>query len=561
MTVNLQNPLIIQSDHTVLLEVESPLYETARDGLIGFAELIKSPEHIHTYRITPLSLWNAASAGLSADDITDLLAAYTKYDIPPNVIHSIKDYTARYGRLKLLKDDEGRLVLFSEDPIYITEVLHQRSAMPFLKGEIDSNHVEVLPEMRGHLKHALIKLGLPVEDLAGYVEGSPLSLQLRKVTRSGVLFSLRRYQEEAAEIFYAGGRSSGGSGIIALPCGAGKTMVGMAIMEQIGAYTLVISTNISALRQWKTELLDKTNLSEELIGEYSGEQKDIRPVTLTTYQILTYRPKKAEEFIHFGLFNSQDWGLIVYDEVHMLPAPVFRIAAEVQSRRRLGLTATLVREDGRADDVFSLIGPKKQDIPWKELEKQGWIAEAHCQEIRVPMDHQTRLQYATASRREKYRVAATNSRKLPVVERLLAQHKEDNVLIIGQYIEQLEGVAKGLDCPIITGKTPQKVREALYDQFRKGEIKVLIVSKVANFAIDLPDANVAIQISGTFGSRQEEAQRLGRILRPKPKENQAHFYTIVSRDTNDQDYALKRQLFLTEQGYEYEIVQEELARA
>ncbi|MBI2876219.1 MAG: DEAD/DEAH box helicase [Candidatus Tectomicrobia bacterium] len=552
----MQNPLIIQSDHTVLLEVESPLYETVRDGLIGFAELVKSPEHIHTYRITPLSLWNAASAGLSAERITEFLSTYTKYEIPPNVLYSIRDYTSRYGRLKLLKEDGNRLLLFSEDPTSILEVLHQRSVTPFLRRQIGPNHIEIVPERRGHLKQALIKVGMPVEDLAGYIEGSPLAFQLQGVARSGLPFRLRAYQQAAAEVFHAGGRSSGGSGIIVLPCGAGKTIVGMAVMEKVGAYTLVLSTNISALRQWRTELLDKTDLSEELIGEYSGDQKEIRPITLTTYQILTYRKNKQAEFLHFRLFNEQDWGLIVYDEVHLLPAPVFRVAAEVQSRRRLGLTATLVREDGREDDVFSLIGPKKLDIPWKELEKQGWIAEAHCQEIRVPMDHDARLEYVTAPPREKYRVAATNPRKLPVIERLLARHWNDNVLVIGQYIEQLESIARELGCPIITGKTPQRERELLYDRFRRGEIKVLIVSKVANFAIDLPDANVAIQISGTFGSRQEEAQRLGRILRPKAGENQARFYTIVSRDTQDQDYALNRQLFLTEQGYEYEIAQD-----
>jgi DNA excision repair protein ERCC-3 len=547
-----EKPIIVQSDRTILLEIDNPEYELARDELIRFAELVKSPEHMHTYRLTPLSLWNAASAGFNADQILIRLAKYSRYDIPSNVSRDIIEFTNRYGKLKLVKSN-NQLQLISDDPYLIQEIWHQKTVQPFVTKLIDQGSILVNPQFRGHIKQALIKLGFPVEDLAGYVTGDQLDLTLRVTTLTGFPFHLRHYQQEATEIFYAGGSLSGGSGVIVLPCGAGKTVVGIGIIAQLRCATLILATNVVAVRQWLTELLDKTNLSPNLIGEYSGEKKEIKPITVATYQILIYRPDKESEFPHFGLFNKKNWGLIIYDEVHLLPAPVFRITAEIQARRRLGLTATLVREDGKEDDVFSLIGPKRYDVPWKELEKQGWIATAECHEIRLNLPEPSRLEYAIADSRTKFRIASENADKFPLVKKLIAQHQNDQVLVIGQYIRQLEELAQELKAPIITGKTPNLERERLYAEFKLGKIKLLVVSKVANFAIDLPDANVAIQISGTFGSRQEEAQRLGRILRPKPDGTLAHFFTIVTRDSKEQDYAANRQLFLTEQGYKYTI--------
>ncbi len=545
-------PLIVQSDRTILLTVDSPLYAEARDALASFAELQKSPEHIHTYRLTPLSLWNAAAAGHSAGEVIEALEQYSRYEVPQNILVEVRDHIARYGKLKLVKRG-GQLVLTSESSQLIAEIWRNQTVRPKLRRLIDDRNVEVVPILRGHVKQALIKIGFPVEDLAGYVSGEHLDISLRATTLEGEPFEPRRYQTDAAEIFHAGGTERGGSGVICLPCGAGKTIVGMCAMAKLRTHTIILCTNITAVRQWMRELVDKTSLTEDDIGEYSGEVKDLKPVTVTTYQILTWRRKKGGPFPHFEIFNAANWGLIIYDEVHLLPAPVFRITAEIQTRRRLGLTATLIREDGREDDVFSLIGPKKYDVPWKVLEKQGWIAAARCTEVRVDMPDELRLEYALAPLRSQIRIAAENPAKFPLVKRLIGRHRDALVLVIGQYLSQLHAISEELGAPIITGKTPNKERERLYEEFRRGKIRLLIVSKVGNFAVDLPDANVAIQVSGTFGSRQEEAQRLGRILRPKSDGTTARFYAIVTRDTKDQDFAANRQLFLTEQGYSYEI--------
>ncbi len=550
--MNPGNPLIVQSDRTILLEVDHPQHAEARDALAQFAELEKSPEHIHTYRLSPLSLWNAAAGGMNAQTIIELLAQYSKYDIPGNIAADIREYISRYGRLKLIREGDA-LLLTSSDAALIAEVIHHKRTQPFLLRQLNRHTIEVDASRRGHIKQALIQLGFPAEDLAGYTDGAPLSMRLRSETLQGKLFAPRAYQYAAAAAFYAGGAPSGGSGVVVLPCGAGKTIVGLAAMADIQRATLILSPNTIAVRQWIQEILDKTDLPPEMIGEYTGERKDICPITVSTYQILTYRRSEEEDFPHFSLFTSYDWGLIIYDEVHLLPAPVFRITAEIQARRRLGLTATLVREDGRETDVFSLIGPKKYDVPWRELERQGWIATAECHEIRVGLDEDEQLNYAVTEDRDKYRLAAENPAKLTVTRYLAERHQEDQVLIIGQYIDQLKILAEELNAPLLTGRTSTSQREKLYDQFRRGEIKRMVVSKVANFAIDLPDANVAIQVSGTFGSRQEEAQRLGRILRPKTDGGLAYFYSIVTRDTRDQDFSANRQLFLTEQGYRYVI--------
>jgi DNA excision repair protein ERCC-3 len=550
--VNAQNPIIVQSDGSVLLEVENPLYEAARDGLAQFAELVKSPEHIHTYRITPLSLWNAAAAGVTTEAMIETLSHYGKYDLPGNVRADILDYVSRFGRVKLERQEED-LVLTSTDDLLITEIWHQESIRPLLRERRDRHTLVIAEGQRGRVKQTLIKIGFPVEDVAGYVAGDPFEQRLRATTRAGEPLSLRPYQRDAIETFHAGGAARGGSGVIVLPCGAGKTVIGMGVMEKVGAHTLIIATNTAAVHQWMAEMLDKTDIPEGAIGEYTGDKKEIQPITVTTYQAMTYRKSRQAEFEHLGLFNARNWGLVVYDEVHLLPAPVFRATADIQARRRLGLTATLVREDGHETDVFTLIGPKKYDVPWRDLEKQGWIATATCTEVRLPLPDERRREYAMAPDREKYRVAADNPLKLEAAERLVQRHQEDQILIIGQYLEQLERIAQRFQAPLITGKIPNRERERLYQRFRDGEVKLLVVSKVANFSIDLPDANVAIQVSGTFGSRQEEAQRLGRILRPKKNGSPAHFYALVTRDTVDQTFAANRQLFLTEQGYRYTI--------
>jgi DNA excision repair protein ERCC-3 len=549
---DINNPLIVQSDRTMLLEVHNPRFDDCRAFCSRFAELEKSPEHFHTYRITALSLWNAASSGMTAEEIIVGLEEFTKYPLPKNVINEIKEQISRYGKVKLVKEEDGELYIISEEPNFLKEIAHHRSIQNYIK-EFQNNRIAVLKEYRGHIKHALIKIGYPVEDLAGYDEGAAYNFNFRAVTRSGRPFSMRDYQRKAVEVFHAGGSKYGGSGVIVLPCGAGKTIVGIGVMQLVGAYTLILVTNTLSIRQWKNEILDKTDIPEEDIGEYSGEKKEIKPITIATYNIVTHRKKKGGDFTHYHLFSAANWGLIIYDEVHLLPAPVFRLTSELQAKRRLGLTATLVREDGLEEDVFSLIGPKKYDVPWKELEKQSWIANAKCIEIRVDMDEELRAQYSVSDDREKYRLASENPAKLDVIKVIMEEHGKNNILIIGQYLDQLEKIAKKFKLPIITGQTPLSERERLYKAFREGKEPCLIVSRVANFSIDLPDARVAIQVSGTFGSRQEEAQRLGRVLRPKGNDNMAYFYTIVSRDTTEETFAQNRQLFLTEQGYEYQI--------
>lgn len=555
------NPCIVQSDRTILVEVDNPRYEAAREALAPFAELEKSPEHLHTYRITNLSLWNAAAVGLTAQQVLETLSRFTRFPLPPNLPVDIVQTMARYGRVRLERhdaaDSNGALRLICDDPALLAELRRHKGLRDYLGEGLDDRSCRVAPAHRGVLKQALVAVGYPIEDLAGYTEGADLPMQLREITRQGRPFAVRDYQRDAAAIFYAGGHVRGGSGVIVLPCGAGKTIVGLAVMALLQKSTLILTTSITAVKQWKRELLDKTTLSEDQIKEYTGESKEIGPVTIATYQILTYRPDRSEEFPHFGLFEQRDWGLIIYDEVHLLPAPVFRVTAQIQARRRLGLTATLVREDGREGDVFALIGPKRYDVPWRQLETQGWIATAQCTEIRVSLpDDAARLEYAVAEPRTQYRLASENPAKDEVVAALLRRHAEQRVLIIGQYLSQLRRLAHRFQLPLITGSTPNSEREELYNRFRQGRLRQLILSKVGNFAIDLPDASVLIQVSGTFGSRQEEAQRLGRILRPKSDGSMAHFYTLVTRDTREQDFAHHRQLFLTEQGYAYEIVDE-----
>jgi len=547
------NPLIVQGDRSVLVEVDNPKYAAARDALAPFAELEKSPEHIHTYRLTPLSLWNAAAAGHSADAMVEALRKFSKFPVPGNLVTDVHEIVSRYGRVRLGRDADG-LLLVCEDVPLLEELARQPKVRAFLGERVDKATFRVDPAHRGVLKMALITVGYPAEDLAGYTEGAALELALREVCRSGAPFRVRDYQRDAVDVFHAGGDVRGGSGVIVLPCGAGKTIVGLVAMGLMQRSTLVLTTGITSVKQWRREILDKTTLTEDQVTEYTGESKEIGPVTLATYQILSYRPEKSEEFPHFQIFDTRDWGLIIYDEVHLLPAPVFRVTAQIQARRRLGLTATLVREDGREADVFSLIGPKKYDVPWRELESRGWIAEATCAEIRVGLPEALRMEYAVAEWRNKYRLASENPNKEDVVADLLARYPDSRVLIIGQYLKQLRSLRKRFDLPLITGQTSHDEREDLYRRFRTGEVRQLILSKVGNFALDLPDANVLIQVSGTFGSRQEEAQRLGRILRPKPNGEVAHFYTLVTRDTREQDFAHHRQLFLTEQGYSYQIV-------
>ena len=556
MFFNLANPLIVQGDGTLLLEVNNDRYEEARDFLARFAELEKSPAHMHTYRITSLSLWNAAAAGLGAHDIVAGLTELTKYELPSNVGHDIKEKIGRFGKVVLTRgddDENGQQTLLLEvfDHSVARQIASTQKVYSLTEGAIREGLFRVPLAHRGTIKQALLKLGYPVEDRAGFVTGAALDVQLRQECRSGAPFHLRRYQRLAVEIWHKSGTWEGGHGVIVLPCGAGKTIVGLATMASTSCQTLILATGVSAVRQWLDEILDKTELTEDDIGEYSGAVKQIRPVTVTTYQILTHRPSREAAFTHLGLFTANDWGLIIYDEVHLLPAPVFRITADIQARRRLGLTATLVREDGREGDVFSLIGPKRYDVPWRELERKGFVAEAHCTEVRIPLTAEQMLQYELAEPRLKIRIAAENPLKMLAIKELLETHEDDKVLVIGMYLDQLETVAKLFKAPLITGKTKNDERDRLYEAFRSGEIKVLTVSKVANFSINLPDANVAIQISGTFGSRQEEAQRLGRILRPSGGD--AFFYSLVTRNSREQEFAHNRQLFLTEQGYSYVI--------
>ena len=535
-------PLIVQSDKTLLLEVDHEDARACRMAIAPFAELERSPEHVHTYRLTPLGLWNARAAGHDAESVVDALLSYSRYPVPHALLVDVADTMDRYGRLQLANDPAHGLVLRGLDRAVLVEVAKSKKLAGMLGAQLDPDTIAVHPSERGRLKQALLKLGWPAEDLAGYVDGEAHAIDLAEVG-----WSLRSYQREAVEHFWAGG-----SGVVVLPCGAGKTMVGAAAMAEAKATTLILVTNTVAGRQWKRELIARTSLTEEEIGEYSGERKEIRPVTIATYQVLTTRRSGA--FAHLDVFGARDWGLVIYDEVHLLPAPIFRFTADLQARRRLGLTATLVREDGREGDVFSLIGPKRYDAPWKDIESQGWIAPADCTEVRVTLTDAERMTYATSEPEERYRVAATARTKLPVVRKLVERHHGDQVLVIGGYIDQLHALGEYLDAPIVQGATTNKERERLFEAFRNGEVPTLVISKVGNFSIDLPEAAVAIQVSGTFGSRQEEAQRLGRILRPKADGRQAHFYTVVARDTIDTEYAAHRQRFLAEQGYAYTIV-------
>ncbi|MFO6505105.1 DNA repair helicase XPB [Corynebacterium freneyi] len=537
-------PLIVQSDKTVLLEIDHDDADAARAALAPFAELERAPEHIHTYRITPLALWNARAAGHDAEQVVDVLEKYSRFPVPQALLIDVAETMDRYGRLTLSKHPAHGLVLESSDPAVLAEITRHKKIRPMLGVEIDADTWTVHPSERGRIKQELLKVGWPAGDTAGYVDGEAHDIEW---VGEHVDWDLRDYQRHAADSF-----REGGSGVVVLPCGAGKTIVGAAAMVDAKRTTLILVTNTVAGRQWRDELLRRTSLTEDEIGEYSGERKEIRPVTIATYQVVTRKTKG--EFRALELFDSRDWGLIIYDEVHLLPAPVFRMSADLQSRRRLGLTATLVREDGREGDVFSLIGPKRYDAPWKDIEAQGWIAPAECIEVRVTLTESERMVYATAEAADRYRLAATSPTKIPVVEKLLERHPGEPALVIGAYLDQLEELGRALDAPVIDGKTPNKRREELFDAFRAGELTTLVVSKVANFSIDLPEAAVAVQVSGTFGSRQEEAQRLGRLLRPKSDGGGAIFYSVVARDTLDTEYAAHRQRFLAEQGYAYRIV-------
>jgi DNA excision repair protein ERCC-3 len=535
-------PLIVQSDKTLLLEVDHEQAPECRREIAPFAELERSPEHIHTYRLTPLGLWNARAAGHDAEQVVDVLLKFSRYAVPHALLVDVAETMARYGRLRLEKHPVHGLVLVSSDRPVLEEVLRAKKIAGMLGERIDDDTVVVHGSERGNLKQALLKIGWPAEDYAGYVDGEAHPIALDESE-----WQLRGYQREAAESFW-----HGGSGVVVLPCGAGKTLVGAAAMAQAQATTLILVTNTVSARQWKDELVRRTSLTEDEIGEYSGTVKEIRPVTIATYQVMT--TKRGGVYRHLELLDARDWGLIVYDEVHLLPAPIFRMTADLQARRRIGLTATLVREDGREGDVFSLIGPKRYDAPWKDIEAQGWIAPADCVEVRVTLPESERLVYATAEPEERYRLASCTHQKISVVRDLIARHAGKPTLVIGQYLDQLDELAEALDAPVIKGETPVKERQRLFEAFRSGELDLLVVSKVANFSIDLPSAEVAIQVSGSFGSRQEEAQRLGRILRPKSEGITAHFYTVVSRDTVDAEFAQHRQRFLAEQGYAYRIV-------
>jgi DNA excision repair protein ERCC-3 len=535
-------PLIVQSDKTLLLEVDHPDAVACRQAIAPFAELERAPEHVHTYRLTPLGLWNARAAGHDAEQVVDVLLEHSRYPVPHALLVDVAETMARYGRLQLLKHPTHGLVLYALDIPVLEEVLRSKKVTPLVGQRIDREHVVVHPSERGHLKQALLKLGWPAEDLAGYVDGEAHPIALREEG-----WSLRPYQEEAADGFW-----HGGSGVVVLPCGAGKTIVGAAAMARASATTLILVTNTVAARQWRAELLRRTALTDPEIGEYSGSRKEVRPITIATYQVLTTKRKGV--YSHLELLDAHDWGLVIYDEVHLLPAPIFRMTADLQARRRLGLTATLVREDGREGDVFSLIGPKRYDAPWKDIESQGYIAPADCVEVRVTLPERERLLYATAEPDARYRLCATSETKTRVVQALVRRHAGEQTLVIGQYLDQLDDLGNRLDAPVLKGETSVAERERLFDAFRNGSLPTLVVSKVANFSIDLPEAGIAIQVSGSFGSRQEEAQRLGRVLRPKSDGRAARFYAVVSRDTVDQEFAAHRQRFLAEQGYAYRIV-------
>lgn len=569
--MNYENPLIVQGDRSLLLDVHAPLAEECRNALIPFAELEKSPEHLHTYRLTPLSLWNAASAGFSADDAAAVLQKYARYDVPQSVIAWIKETASRFGKITLLAGPdievpvkEGSAEKIIEHYLYLKadslpvykEIFANHSVKKLLTASSDANAPEhsflIHLTDRGTIKQLLLQAGWPVKDQVALTDGEPLNVSLRQTTAAGQPLQIREYQTGAARALVGDKGPGTGFGTIVLPCGAGKTIVGMTIMDMLKTSTLIITTNISAVHQWIDELLDKTNLTRDQIAEYSGESKTIKQVTVATYQVLTWRPDKEGPYPHFSIFHERPWGLIIYDEVHMLPAPVFRVVADLQAVRRVGLTATLVREDGCEGYVFSLVGPKRYDVPWKELERDRWIATAECVEVRIDLPAYQEIDYAVAGTREKHKIASMNPKKLPVVSQIINKFPDDKILVIGQYLQQLDEIVKELGCPIITGKTPTIERDRIYNDFREGKIRVLVVSKVANFAIDLPDASLAIQVSGTFGSRQEEAQRLGRILRPK--ERKSRFFTLITRNTVEEEFGSNRQKFLAEQGYEYKIV-------
>lgn len=569
--MNYENPLIVQGDRSLLLDVHAPLAEECRNALIPFAELEKSPEHLHTYRLTPLSLWNAASAGFSADDAAAVLQKYARYDVPQSVIAWIKETASRFGKITLLAGPdievpvkEGSAEKIIEHYLYLKadslpvykEIFANHSVKKLLTASSDSNAPEhsflIHLTDRGTIKQLLLQAGWPVKDQVALTDGEPLDVSLRQTTAAGQPLQIREYQTGAARALVGDKGPGTGFGTIVLPCGAGKTIVGMTIMDMLKTSTLIITTNISAVHQWIDELLDKTNLTRDQIAEYSGESKTIKQVTVATYQVLTWRPDKEGPYPHFSIFHERPWGLIIYDEVHMLPAPVFRVVADLQAVRRVGLTATLVREDGCEGYVFSLVGPKRYDVPWKELERDRWIATAECLEVRIDLPAYQEIDYAVAGTREKHKIASMNPEKLPVVSQIIKKFPDDKILVIGQYLQQLDEIVKELGCPIITGKTPTVERDRIYNDFREGKIRVLVVSKVANFAIDLPDASLAIQASGTFGSRQEEAQRLGRILRPK--ERKSRFFTLITRNTVEEEFGSNRQKFLAEQGYSYRII-------
>ncbi|MBR1582637.1 MAG: DEAD/DEAH box helicase [Spirochaetales bacterium] len=538
-------PLIIQSDRTLMLDVHSPSFDDCRNQIIAFSELIKAPEHVHTYNISPISLWNAASAGISADEILQRLDRWTRFPIPTNVAKFIEDITSRYGKLKLYPFNEERYLLKVSDSLIAHAIASDQKLKDLVHRTDRAGEFEILKYDRGTAKLALIKLGYPVDDLIPLVKSEPVLISLKA--------ELRSYQDQAVKSILGDMGPGTGFGTIVMPCGSGKTLVGMALMSHLQTRTLILCPNVVAVHQWIAELKAKTDIDSSLIGEYSGEKKEIKPITVCTYQVLTYRASKTDPFEHMSIIEKGNWGLVLYDEVHMLPAPVFKITAELQAIYRAGLTATLIREDGREEDVFSLVGPKRFDIPWTDLSQSGWIASAYCVEVRIPLPEESSLPYAMASKREKYKIASTNIRKEKVIEALLAKHKGESILIIGQYLDQLKEVQKHFGFPMITGSTSNTKRDELYAAFREGKEKIIIVSKVANFAIDLPDASVAIQISGTFGSRQEEAQRLGRILRPKDRTS--FFYSVISRYTVEEEFSQNRQCFLVEQGYKYELME------
>ncbi|MFC4809972.1 DNA repair helicase XPB [Paenibacillus sp. GCM10023250] len=550
-----RGPLCVQADMTVLLDDRHEQADAAREQLNRFADLIKRPGHIHTYRISPMSLWNAASAGMTPDDVLRALAAYSTFDLPLQVVGTVRKVGDRYGKLLLEQTPDGRLLLLGQEELLAELGKYAAVAAALRPEEQAEGRRSVKPEARGLLKQELIRLGYPVLDMAGYRHGEALDVGLRAKTAGGRPFRLRDYQERAVNLFYREGQAYGGSGVLVLPCGAGKTVIGIAALARLRCDTLILTSNVTSVHQWKAELLDKTSLREDEIGTYAASSKEVRPVTIATYQILTSRRHRSDEYAHMRLFGQRNWGLIIYDEVHLLPAPVFRMTADLQATRRLGLTATLVREDGREEDVFSLIGPKRFDLPWKTLEARNWIASLTCTEVRVPLANREMEAYVAADEKAKIRIAGENEDKIDVVRGLLELHAGKQALVIGQYLTQLHRLAEALDAPVLTGELPHEERTALYARFKSGDIPVLVVSKVANFAVDLPEAAVAIQVSGSYGSRQEEAQRIGRVLRPKAGENEAWFYTVVTQGTKETEYASRRQLFLLEQGYRYELAE------